>query len=545
MSYEVKERQTMKRLARDPRLWAIAAMMLALSGLHYIEWLGLAETAPPSSHFGLTRHSLDRILFLVPIIYAGYSFRLRAGIATASAAFAVMLPRVLLASPVPLDAILESTGVILVGVSSCLWFESRWKTREQKEESCRELETVEENLQTQVRLSRSNAKRLATLNAISGMVSRSLDPEQVLGGAIDLVMEVMEVEIALIFTLDKDLNEVKLAAHEGISTEFAQKLENSAIWENFNRPVIQKGQPELVEDVSQHVQTKEIWHEKIQSLLTVPLRAKGEITGTLCVGNRRPRQFLPEDVELLKVIGVQIGIAMENTRLYHNEKQMKENLRHYIEAITRAQEEERKRISRELHDETVQQLVALSHQLEEFGDENTRLNEADMTALTALQQRLKDAMRSIRLFSRDLRPPMIDDLGLLPAVEWLAGQLNTANAMNIEMNTAGIERRLAPDTELALFRIVQEALNNARRHARASQLTVKLEFGVDSIDVQVKDNGQGFKVPDSMGEMSKTGKLGLAGMAERAHLIGAELKIQSSPAAGTSISVHLPDRPAN
>jgi signal transduction histidine kinase len=530
----------MKRLAGNPRFWAIVAMMLALSLLHYVEWLGLADTATPSWHFGLTRHSFDRILFLVPIIYAGYCFRLKAGLTTAAAAFVIMLPRCIWASPAPLDALLEMIGVVLVGISTCFWFESKWRSREQKEQSSRELENAQENLQTQVRLSRSNAKRLATLNAISGMLSRSLEPEQVLGGAVDLVMDVMEVEIALIFTLEHNSQEARLAAHEGISSEFSGQLESSRVWDSVNRPVIQKGLPALIEDVTRTISGEEIMRrEKIQSLLTVPLRAKGEITGTLCVGNRRPRQFLPEDVELLTVIGTQIGIAMENTKLYRKEKQMEENLRHYIKAVTHAQEEERKRISRELHDETVQQLVALSHQLEEYREGNTRLSEDDLQALTALQQRLKDAMRSIRLFSRDLRPPMIDDLGLVPALEWLAGQLNSENAMNIEMKVEGIEGRLSPDTELSIFRIIQEALNNARRHAQASEVAVNVEFSADSVDILVKDNGRGFLVPDSMGDLSKSGKLGLAGMAERARLIGAELNIQSTPGAGTSVRVHV------
>ncbi len=651
----------MKRLALDPRFWLISLTMAALGVLHYVSQLGVPGTSPPSEHFGLSRHTLDRILFLVPVMYAGYSFRLRAGLIACLAALLVMLPRVIFLSPAPLDALVETAGVLVVGVLGCVWFEGRQSAREQQQRATREMEAVQETLQRQIRLSRSNSKRLATLNAISGMLSRSLDLESLLRSAIDMVVEVMEAEVAVIFTLGKDPPSFTLAAHEGLSEEFARGAQTLGLADGFRGLDMQTGEPWVIEDAmdGSGFPRELVRQEKIRAQLVVPLRAKGATTGILCVANRRPRHFLSEEVELLTAIGAQIGIALENTKLYREEQRvaaqyrsifentreailvhdldgnivaanqaaarltghdveeltrlnvvrflsdkavtfaaeikskllegrmvpgepydqrtirkdgseamlrisstpvcedgrlvgfqhiamdvtkeriMEENLRYYISAITRAQEEERKRIARELHDETAQQLIALSHEFESFAN-NQRLLPEDVETMRTWDHRLKDALQGIRLFSRDLRPPMIDDLGLIPSLEWLTGQFDNESGANVELKVVGTVRRLSPEADLLLFRIVQEALNNVRRHAEASLVEVTLRFSDGRLIVVVKDNGKGFRLPDSVGDLSRSGKLGLAGIEERTRLLGATLKVASEPGQGSTITVEMP-----
>jgi len=650
-----------KRLALDPRFWLISLTMAALGVLHYVSQLGVPGTSPPSEHFGLSRHTLDRILFLVPVMYAGYSFRLRAGLIACLAALLVMLPRVIFLSPAPLDALVETAGVLVVGVLGCVWFEGRQSAREQQQRATREMEAVQETLQRQIRLSRSNSKRLATLNAISGMLSRSLDLESLLRSAIDMVVEVMEAEVAVIFTLGKDPPSFTLAAHEGLSEEFARGAQTLGLADGFRGLDMQTGEPWVIEDAmdGSGFPRELVRQEKIRAQLVVPLRAKGATTGILCVANRRPRHFLSEEVELLTAIGAQIGIALENTKLYREEQRvaaqyrsifentreailvhdldgnivaanqaaarltghdveeltrlnvvrflsdkavtfaaeikskllegrmvpgepydqrtirkdgseamlrisstpvcedgrlvgfqhiamdvtkeriMEENLRYYISAITRAQEEERKRIARELHDETAQQLIALSHEFESFAN-NQRLLPEDVETMRTWDHRLKDALQGIRLFSRDLRPPMIDDLGLIPSLEWLTGQFDNESGANVELKVVGTVRRLSPEADLLLFRIVQEALNNVRRHAEASLVEVTLRFSDGRLIVVVKDNGKGFRLPDSVGDLSRSGKLGLAGIEERTRLLGATLKVASEPGQGSTITVEMP-----
>lgn len=651
----------LKRLVQSTQFWFIVAMLAAISILHYAEQLGIVDTGHPGSQLGLTRHAMDRILFLVPIIYAGFIFRLWAGLTTCFVALLIMLPRALFISSNPLDASFEIAGILLVGVLACMWFETRLKGKEQRQQAAKELETVQDQLQSHIRLSRSNEKRLATLNAIASMLSRSLEPEQVLGSALDMVMDVMEVEVALIFFLDEDTQELRLMAYEGVSDRFARDVDRMKLGEGFNGRVVQTGQPMIVENASSDPRlTRQIVRqEKIVAQLIVPLRARGLVVGTLCVANRRPRQFLPEEVELLTAIGSQIGITVENAQLYRSqqliakqfrdifenasdaiwvhdlegnilaandtcrqltgyppeelssmssvrlfleadmesikeiegkllegeavdhpcevklikkdgteaiielatnlivsdsqgtsfqhiardvteERRVQENMRFYIKEITRAQEEERKRIARELHDDTAQQLIAISHHLEDFARNNKNLSPDDIALLGNLREQVKDTLQGVRCFSRDLRPSILDDLGLLSVLEWLAGDLEGQFGIKVDFRVIGTQRRFAPEVELLVFRIIQEAVSNVRRHAEASKVELTIEFDEGETRATITDNGKGFELPKTLGEFSRSGKLGLAGMEERARLLGGSLTVQSEPRKGTTVIVEAP-----
>jgi len=236
-----------------------------------------------------------------------------------------------------------------------------------------------------------------------------------------------------------------------------------------------------------------------------------------------------------KPVGLQ-HIARDVTK----ERQMEENLRYYIEEITKAQEEERKRIARELHDETAQQLIALSHQLEDFVRNNERLSPDDIERVGSWRRHIKDTQQGLRWFIRELRPPMIDDLGLLPAVKWLKEELEVVSGMSVDLKVVGDERRFNPEAELVLFRIVQESLANVRRHAEASKVEVLLEFAGDKTIVTVSDNGKGFQMPKALGDMSRLGKLGLIGMEERVRLLRGKLVVKSEVGIGTTVTVMVP-----
>jgi PAS domain S-box-containing protein len=222
------------------------------------------------------------------------------------------------------------------------------------------------------------------------------------------------------------------------------------------------------------------------------------------------------------------------------ERRAQENLIFYAQQVTKAQEEERKRIARELHDDTAQRLIALSHQLEDFIHSKTNLSTDDLKFLSTLRQQAKEALREVRHFTQDLRPPMLDDLGLLPALEWLTDDLKQQSGLEVELKVIGTQRRLNPEAELLLFRIFQEASNNVRRHAKASKIEMTLEFNEDRMRATISDNGVGFKPPKSLGELSRIGKLGLLGIEERAQLLGSSLKIKSEPGDGTTVIVEAP-----
>jgi len=232
--------------------------------------------------------------------------------------------------------------------------------------------------------------------------------------------------------------------------------------------------------------------------------------------------------------------AIETLEDITERKNAEENLRYHLQEITRAQEEERKRIARELHDDTAQNLIALLHQLENLLNDKTKLPVKEARALWSFYEQIRDILQEVRHFSRDLRPSILDDLGLLPALEWVTEELKNEYWVEASLKVVGSERRLSPEAELLIFRIVQEALRNTAKHAQASKAEVKVEFGENKIMVTISDNGIGFELPENLGTLPYTGKLGLAGMQERVQLLGGSLKLKSELGKGTTVFVEAP-----
>ena len=800
------------RILRNEHFWLIVIIFTLCGIFHYAEYIGIMATEPPSSHFGLTRHALERILFLVPIIYAGYIFGRITGLVTCFAALVVMLPRAILISPAPADAILESVGIAVIGVLATQWLWTRATERGKTQQALTELQRTHGILQYYVQSARSSEKRLTILNAISTVLGESLEKDIVLRKAVQMVSELMEVEVTLIYSLDEETQELTLVAYEGVSDEFAQAVDSMKIGEGVYGEVAKTGQAMVVEDVSRdpRLTDPEVKKMQIQIQLIVPLILRDSIRGVVCVAMRRPRQFTQEDIELLTAVGTQMTTAIENARLYEEERlvaqrlavsernlrrlfenasdaiwvhdltgniinankaaekltgysveeltrmnvrtllpdeglsvagqvrrklfekepieqpydqrlirkdgteailklstdlatedgrpmafqhiardvteekraeevlkkserelsqivggssvptfvinkehilthwnkacesltgvsasevvgtnkqwlafypeerpvmadlvvdnvpdeeiarhygdkyaksaliegaceaedffsqfgesgrwlfftaaplrdsegkvfgaietlqdvteqrRMQDNLRYYLQQITGAQEEERKRIARELHDETAQALYALNREVDNFLRSNTNLPADNAAFLRDLNKEIKQVLQEVRRFGQDLRPTLLDDLGLLATLRWLVGELKEQFGVEADITVSGIERRFSAETELTIFRIVQEALRNVERHAQASKVEVAVEFGEGKTRVSICDNGKGFDLGGSLAELPRLGKLGLAGMEERARLLGGNLRLQSELGKGTSVEIEVP-----
>ncbi|MGB3717211.1 MAG: sensor histidine kinase, partial [Candidatus Promineifilaceae bacterium] len=219
-------------------------------------------------------------------------------------------------------------------------------------------------------------------------------------------------------------------------------------------------------------------------------------------------------------------------------KAAQQSLRGHLGAVTAGQEEERRRLARELHDDTIQSLIALNQQgqLAQMAlDGHPALEQ-----LTDMQEMMAQIIANLRRLTRDLRPIYLEDLGLVPALDMLARDTNTVLNIPVNFEKSGAERRLGPEMELALYRIAQEALNNVARHAQASQAEVRINFTQDAVLLDIADDGCGFEVPESPAEMALGGHFGLLGMQERAELIGAHLTVISAPGQDTRVAVTLP-----
>ena len=212
-----------------------------------------------------------------------------------------------------------------------------------------------------------------------------------------------------------------------------------------------------------------------------------------------------------------------------------EGLHNYIGAITSAQEEERLRLARELHDETIQSVIALKQRVQLA--EKLIKDQKGRQSLQELESLAEQTVDNLRRIIRALRPIYLEDLGLVTALEMLARETKT---LPVEFYRTGQEQRLKSEVELALYRIAQEALNNVIRHAQASHATLNINFSEQEIKMEINDDGVGFVIPKSPTDFAPNGHFGLLGMRERSELIGGRLEVQSEAGAGTRLSIRLP-----
>ena len=234
-------------------------------------------------------------------------------------------------------------------------------------------------------------------------------------------------------------------------------------------------------------------------------------------------------------------VAFQNiARDVTEERRLRDNLRLQIHKTLMAQEEERKRIARELHDDVAQSILLLSRQLDILISGNGhKIPKDSIGELEHIQNIANETYKSLQRYARDLRPSILDQMGLVAALNWLSEELSKDLGIKTTVKADKLPP-LPPEIELAMFRIAQEALNNVRKHAQASEANIKVKLEPDSVKMTITDNGKGFLAPRLTGDLAREGKLGVLGMEERARLIGGDLQIKSRPDKGTTVHARAP-----
>jgi signal transduction histidine kinase len=231
-------------------------------------------------------------------------------------------------------------------------------------------------------------------------------------------------------------------------------------------------------------------------------------------------------------------LQQELTEMSRKVQSAQEGLHDYIGAITSAQEEERLRLARELHDDTIQSVIALKQRVQ-LAQKSVK-DQTSRRTLGELETLSEQTIENLRRMTRALRPIYLEDLGLVTALEMLVRETNQNNAVNIGFQKLGDEQRLSREVELALYRMAQEALSNVVRHSQAQHAKLLISFGEQETKLEVSDNGRGFDMPKSPTDFAPKGHFGLLGIRERADLIGARLEIESTLGKGTRLKVVLP-----
>jgi signal transduction histidine kinase len=503
----------LKQVVRERSFWLILGMLAVLTLLHYFR----PQIISLPTGF-LERHAVERIVFLLPVAAATFAFGLAGGLITLGLAALIMLPRILWLSSYQGDALLEMLAVLFVG-GIVIWMIA---TQEREK-----------------RLRQDAVSRLRTINHIFTHVTRSLELEQILNSALDSILEVTGVEIGFVYLVDRGAEDLVLTVERGVPAELADEFRRIRMGETLCGRVAQTGKPLVVDDLLQEEGgTGLAIKAGMRSFAAVPLVARDRVMGVMDLADPKAARLSSQDVECLTSVGNAIGVAVENAYLYRS-------MRYYIQQITRAQEDERTRIARELHDDTIQSLIVLSRRLEGLAKEDERALPARAHQLHLLCRDADDVIQGIRRFNRDLRPSTLDDLGLVPTLEGLAVAMTEVDGIPTGLWVTGERRRLSPEVELALFRIAQEALNNVKKHAEATEVVINVEFTDGAVEMAVHDNGKGFILATPVEELAFSDHLGLIGMRERARLLGGALIIQSQPQLGTKVVVTVRDEPAS
>jgi signal transduction histidine kinase len=305
--------------------------------------------------------------------------------------------------------------------------------------------------------------------------------------------------------------------------------------------VAETGEPLIVDDYRVWDKRAAAYEEDqpFGAVLSAPMTWKGEVTGVIHVLHEAETgRFTRSDLELLNLFANHAAIAVANARLYDRLRKGHERLQVLSQRIVDAQEMERRRIARELHDEIGQALTAVKIDLQAArGLLDDFEHEAQLTHTVGVVEHI---LQQIRDLSLDLRPSLLDDLGLVPALRWYVDRQAQQMGVTARFRADFLENRLAPELEIACFRIVQEALTNVTRHAHAERVGVELRKSDEAVEVRIRDDGVGFDVQRALDDTARGKSLGLLSLRERASVAGGEVEIESAPEVGTEVRARFP-----
>ncbi len=303
--------------------WVVIALFAITLVLQYPDQLRLTTSPSLFSFIGLTRHAFERILLIIPIGYAVAVFSLGAGFASIGIAAAIMLPRVFLLSQYPSDALVETAGVLVVGVVTNVWFHAYRRDKESWRKTASELDTAYQQLESRAHVSEEHQKRLSVLNSITAGMSESLELSQILDRAIDAIFDTMGVDGAWIYLMNQDDRELVLSAHRGIT----ERLPRIRLGYGLSGRVAESRGPSVIQNPTGDPKGDNPEVRELPSILIVPVRSKGQVTGTVGISSRVHGAFKSDEVGLLSAIGYAIGVAVENARLYRRQQEIAGELR--------------------------------------------------------------------------------------------------------------------------------------------------------------------------------------------------------------------------
>ncbi len=450
--------------------------------------------------------------------------------------------------------LLTVAGLLVLGLVSpgLSWLFIRWASN-----------IANAYLTSQKRLAQ-RVDELATLNRLSIAASRSLEPETTISTILEQTITALEADAGMVFIQRDNQPGLRLEAHRGISMDMAQQEAQLSPGHCLCGQAVERREVLFAGDVGDDPRcTSSICIcEGFRSVACAPLQIKEQLVGLVQLASSEVDHFTAEHEDFLTTAAAQVSISIENARLYEAVKAFNIELERKINQRTgelevarwslaekarqlqrllgesyRIQEDTQARIAHDMHDGVTQIIIGALYETQAAQE---ALNDPERAAdcLVRAQDLIAEAETELRRVIYDLHPPVLDMMGLAVALKRFSSTFTAAFNIQCQVKVIGQERRLAREIEVAIYRVIQAALNNVVAHAQATAVTVAFYFGSAALQVVVEDDGIGF---DPEKTMSTPGDhLGLIGMKERVEAIGAYLEVTSSPGQGTRIRLRLP-----
>ena len=381
-----------------------------------------------------------------------------------------------------------------------------------------------------------------TMSTIDRQLVSSVNLQSVLDAISYHAKALTRADWAGVIMVDLDANVARWRAVTGNRVPLPEK---PIPLEKIHAAIVRSKEPVVMKDLETSKdfpveQFPPFDQENIVSAVRFPLFVENEIRGQLVIGYRRQHEFAAREMRLLTSLAEKSSIALANAQLYDDLFSREKELELLSGERVRAQEEERRRIAREIHDSLGQMLTAIKFNVEILEDAAGLQTEEDRKRLIDIKALLDNAMAEAREISYNLMPSVLVDFGLVPALQFLGEQFSKRNQLNVQVHTNGVEGRLDSSIEVGLYRIAQEALNNIAKHAAAHEINVQLIGDANSMRLIIEDDGKGFYVSRFEPKSNQRRGMGLVSMRERAASFNGLFVLDSLPGRGTEIIVEIP-----
>lgn len=368
-----------------------------------------------------------------------------------------------------------------------------------------------------------------------------IDLNAALAGALEKTFKATGRDIGGIFLIDEETGRPSYHVGRRLSGKYSRS--RMKLGEYAAESVQNSGKPQYFIDVSLRLAAKLKIKTDLKAFTALPMKSHGTVNGILIIADLNTRPFSENEKRVLEGISRHAGWAIESARLRRDIQNKDRVLRELLDEMLSIEEDERRRIARELHDEISQVLASLSANLEVAMRLLPRGTGEVRSILKKSQSLSNNILEETHKLIYQLRPTLLDDLGLVPATAWLVESTLEASGIRVDFGVAGSERRLPAKIETALYRVIQEVTTNITKHAHAHNVAIMLKFKPDRIVVRIYDDGCGFDVTEAETSAQRPRGLGLIGMRERVELIKGKIAIYSRPdGGGTTIEIDIPTK---